>query len=112
MDKNTIKEMLRESLINEKSNPIEKKAVKTKDGKDRQEASDYDFIKKSFDKVGGFKMCDIMHLAFPDWKIGDKSKESYFGKLVNQEDNGEGSVHKFSDKQRARVIAAINTAKK
>ena len=108
MDKNTIKEILRESLlVNEKSNRKAKK-----EEKDKQEASDYAYIKSAFEKVGGPKMCDIMHLAFPNWRIGDKSKESYFGKLVHQEDNGEGSVHKFSDKQRARVIAAINTAKK
>jgi len=107
MEKSTIKDKLRESLmplINE-AETDEKKGAKRLD-------AEYAEILNAFKGLGSPSQADIMQLSGLGQK-GDKTAESLFSKKLYRKKNKEtGSLYVFDNKERASVLKAINTAKK
>jgi hypothetical protein len=118
MDKNFIKNILRESLdefsvIDEKKEPKKSK----KDPKNIEKnvdgtKKDYADVQRAFKKLGGPSMVDIMILALglPD---DDKGvNRSLFRKKVKQVKNKEtGSIYQFDDEELTKVRTAIGIKK-
>ena len=115
MDKNIIKELLRETFV---QNIDEARKVKPKDTdkkeenkKSRKEKKEYAFIKKAFRRKRGktVTMAGVMQAA----GLGDASDatdRSLFRKKVFQEKNEDGSTYQFDDDERDSVITILNRA--
>lgn len=111
--KNTIKKLVRESLINEDEKDRYK--VDKKDDKDGREANtkrDYTDIQNALDKdknptapshVGVMKSMGI-----EDDEFG--VNRSLFGKKVHQEKNNEGGLYQFNEKELAKIRGIVGLA--
>jgi len=123
MNKKDIKIMLRESIdkfikMNEAKGKSTK-GNKKDDGDDDDDKSkqntggkkDYSDVKRSFEKLGGPSMVDVMQLT----GISDDEKgvnRSLFRKKVKQIKNKDtGSYYQFSDEELNQVRSALNIEK-
>lgn len=113
MDKNKIKELVRESLLREKGSGEQKDAEK--DSKDKREANtkkDYSDIQNALDKgknptapshVGVMKA-----MGLEDDEAG--VNRSLFGKKLHQDTNSEGGLYQFNDEEAATIRAIVGLA--
>lgn len=103
MNKETIKQLIRENLLMLEANTPKKKRQQIK--------AEYAEIRNSLKGVGAPSQADIMQLAGLG-SVGDKTSESLFSKKLRRKSNDEGGIYQFNDEERASIIKAINTAKK
>jgi hypothetical protein len=104
MEKEIIKNILRETFVT----PLleAKKKKKNKKSKGKKSASDYQYIE---DKLVGsiLKQSQVMKAA----GLGDPDNatdRSLFSKKVRMEKNDEGSVYKFNEKELAKIVKILN----
>lgn len=105
MEKNYIKQMVKESL-----NAILVKEAEV-DQSNQKIKSEYSEIQSGLEGIGAPSQADIMQIAGMG-KVGDKTSESLFGKKLHRAKNDEGGVYQFNDEERASIIKALNRAKK
>ena len=103
MNKETIKELIRENLLMIEANTPKKKRQQIK--------AEYAEIRNALKGVGAPSQADIMQLAGLG-NVGDKTAESLFSKKLRRKSNEEGGIYQFNDEERALIVKAINTAKK
>ena len=106
MDRNIIKKILRESLLDivsetEGEAPLKRKKNIKKDYADIQNALNKDNNPTAPSQVGVM----IDSLGWPDDEGG--TNRSLFGKMLHQERNEEGSIYQFNDQQLAKVRTAL-----
>ena len=104
MDKNTIKNKVRESLL---ATEAENEETKKKDGNEKKKKKDVASIQRALNNNSLLTKSQVMKaagLGDPD----DATARSLFNKKVNQDKNEEGATYNFSDEELARVAKVVS----
>jgi hypothetical protein len=103
MEKDRIKQLLREALVE----PVIEAENEPKTNEKKKTKKDYSDVKNAMNKDLAPSQVGLMK------KLGmkndpDGKNRSYFGKMLHQKKNEDGSVYQFDDKELATVRSALN----